>query len=250
MEGFGGTFNPRLGLIWEPWKGAAWKVLYGEAFRAPNSYERNYYDAQSGLPEVGPEKVHTYEVKFDQYFARQYRAGVSLYHMDVNDLISLYDLGEDTGSLGVDFAFRNLDRARAKGVEFELERKSESGFSARFGYSIQKAEDTATGDELSNSPRHLLTLSLIAPVFKDKLFTGLELQYRGIARTLSREEAGDFVLMNLTVFSQKLIKNLEASASVYNLLGTRYVHPGSQDHLQDVIMQNGRQFRVKLTYRF
>jgi outer membrane receptor for ferrienterochelin and colicins len=60
--------------------------------------------------------------------------------------------------------------------------------------------------------------------------------------------------VNLTLFSQNLIKGLELSATIYNLLDTRYDDPATQGqgrtHLQDLIEQDGRTFRVKLTYRF
>jgi iron complex outermembrane receptor protein len=57
-------------------------------------------------------------------------------------------------------------------------------------------------------------------------------------------------VVNLTLFSQNIIKNLEFSASVYDLLNTQYWDPASDFHVEDVIEQNGRSFRVKVTYRF
>ena len=38
-SGFGGTTNPRLGLIYHPFSSTTAKVLYGSAFRAPVPYE-------------------------------------------------------------------------------------------------------------------------------------------------------------------------------------------------------------------
>jgi len=61
---------------------------------------------------------------------------------------------------------------------------------------------------------------------------------------------GPSALVNLTLFSKNLVKNLEASAGVYNLLDTTYFDPASRFHLQNKIAQDGRTFRVKLTYRF
>src|SRR5439155_21305588 len=37
---FGGTTNPRLGLIYHPFQPTTFKLLYGSAFRAPEVYER------------------------------------------------------------------------------------------------------------------------------------------------------------------------------------------------------------------
>jgi iron complex outermembrane receptor protein len=67
---------------------------------------------------------------------------------------------------------------------------------------------------------------------------------------LQGQDAGGFGVVNLTLFSQKLIKNLEFSASVYNLLDRRYSDPASSFHAMDLIQQDGRSFRLKLTYRF
>jgi outer membrane receptor for ferrienterochelin and colicins len=47
-----------------------------------------------------------------------------------------------------------------------------------------------------------------------------------------------------------LLKGLEMSASVYNLLDETYDDPSTPFHRQDAIEQDGRAFRLKLTYRF
>lgn len=54
----------------------------------------------------------------------------------------------------------------------------------------------------------------------------------------------------MTLFSQKLIKGVEISAGVHNLFDTKYTYPGSNDHLQNLIPQDGRSVRVKLSYKF
>ena len=64
------------------------------------------------------------------------------------------------------------------------------------------------------------------------------------------EDAAGYGIVNFTLFSQNLIKGLEISASVYNILDRRYDDPASRFHVQDVIQQDGRSFRVKVTYRF
>jgi iron complex outermembrane receptor protein len=57
-------------------------------------------------------------------------------------------------------------------------------------------------------------------------------------------------VVNFTLLSRELIKNLEASVSIYNALDRRYGDPATRFHRQDVIEQDGRSFRVKLVYRF
>jgi len=47
-----------------------------------------------------------------------------------------------------------------------------------------------------------------------------------------------------------VVKGLEVSASVYNLFDRKYGEPGSGEHPQDVIEQDGRSVRLQLTYGF
>jgi iron complex outermembrane receptor protein len=101
------------------------------------------------------------------------------------------------------------------------------------------------------------------PLIKDKLFVGVEFQYtsdrlslfnttdaHGEPVTLQGENAGGYGVVNLTLLSRNLIKNVEFSASLYNLLDHHYADPASNFHVQDVIQQDGRSFRVKLIYHF
>jgi outer membrane receptor for ferrienterochelin and colicin len=69
-------------------------------------------------------------------------------------------------------------------------------------------------------------------------------------KTLADHYADNFWITNLTMTYENLVKGLELSASVYNLFDVDYGHPGGGEHVQDIIEQDGRSFRVKLTYRF
>jgi len=48
----------------------------------------------------------------------------------------------------------------------------------------------------------------------------------------------------------RLWERVALSASVYNLFDRDYGDPASTEHLQDVIEQDGRTFRVKVTASF
>jgi iron complex outermembrane receptor protein len=146
--------------------------------------------------------------------------------------------------------FKNIGEVEAKGLEFELEGKWESGLTGRISYTFQEAEDKQTGQTLTNSPQHLAKINLIYPLLKDRVFAGFEEQYTSRRKTLEGDFAKASYLTNITLFSKNLVKNLEASVSFYNLFNYRYGDPGSEEHVQDIIAQDGRSFRIKLTYRF
>jgi len=109
----------------------------------------------------------------------------------------------------------------------------------------------------------MVKLNLTVPLYRDKIFAGVEFRFvssrlsldnttdaAGQPLTVQGTTAGSYGLVNLTLFSQKLVKNLEVSASIYNLLNRQYEDPATLFHVQDTIQQDGRSFRVKVTYRF
>jgi iron complex outermembrane receptor protein len=107
-----------------------------------------------------------------------------------------------------------------------------------------------TNRRLLNSPEHLGKLNVSVPLYQDKVYAGFELQYSSAVDNIRRVSTDGYVLANFTLFSRELVKGWEASASVYNLFNEDYGYPGGPEHLQDTVQQNGRNFRVKLTYRF
>ena len=244
---FGSNVSPRAGLIYRPFDKTTLKLLYGEAFRAPNAYELYYSDggiSQKPNPRLDAEKIQTYEFVVEQY-VKNYRFTASTYYYKINDLIS-YQIDPSDG-IG---QFRNVGDVESKGIEFEAEGKWAHGIEGRASFSMQQSTDKDTGKMLTNSPKQLGKLSLFIPVIPEKLSTGIEVQYTGWQRTPKGDVAGGHVTANLTLLSRELIKNLEISGSIYNILDQKYGNPAPIENRQSVIMQDGRHFRLKLTYRF
>ncbi len=243
----GSTVNPRLGLIWEPVDTTTLKLLYGTAFRAPNVYELYYVSAgtQKANPSLKPEKIATYEFIVEHSLQQNFRLTADVYRNMISDNIT--QVIDPTDGLLV---YKNMGQVDARGVEFEAERLWDSGTRLRTSYAWQISRDEATQAELVNSPRHLVKLNYSVPVWKEGMRTGLELRYTSSRKTLAGGNAGGHLLTNLTLLSERLKENLDISASVYNLFDIRYADPGAQEHVQDLIMQDGRNYRLKLTYRF
>jgi iron complex outermembrane receptor protein len=244
---FGGTFNPRLALIYEPFDRFAVKLLYGSAFRAPNAYEL-YYDDATTIKVMGalePETIDTYEIVLEKYLTDKVRVSLSGYYYSIDNLIALT---EDTSD-GLLY-FQNLDTVEGRGIELEINGKLPWGMEARAGYAYQRARNADSGEELVNSPRHQAKLNLSVPLYQEKLFAGAELRTMSSRKTLTGKESDSPFVANLTLYSKDWVKGLEISASVYNVFDQRYGDPGSEEHMQDLIEQDGRTFRVKLTYSF
>lgn len=245
---FGGTTNPRLAFIYSPTEKSAIKLLYGSAFRIPNDYELFY--SIPGLnapnPELKPEKIKTYELVYEHYFGEGFRTSVSGYYYRIKNLI------DQTLTGAGEVMYDNTDEIRAKGAELELDNKWSNGSEGRASYTIQRAESSLTGEPLSNSPSQLAKLNFSMPMVKDKIFAGLEEQYTSRRRTEGGNYAPGTYVSNFTLYTRNLLNRLEVSASIYNLMNKKYSDPVSFADLNplDTVQQDGRTYRLKLTYAF
>ena len=229
---FDPAIDPRVALIYNPLKKSTLKAIYGTAFRAPNFSELS----DPRFPDIAPEKITTYELVYEQEIGSHLRSSVSGFYNEMQHLIVF-----QSGS------FTNFD-AETKGMELALDGFWTNGIRARLSYSLQETKDHSLRWKLPDSPNHLVKLNLSVPLIKEKLFAGVEFQYSskrhslhnttdgsGQPITVQGEEAAGYGIVNLTLFSQKLVKNLECSASLYNVLDRKYGDPASGFHRQDII---------------
>ena len=243
---FGGTLNPRIALIYSPEENTALKFLYGQAFRAPDDYEL-YYDAvgYEPNPALRPETIKTTELVFEKYFHKYTSLSASGFYNVIGGFIS-----ETTDPGSGLIRYSNLEDVHGKGLEFQLSEKRPSGWEGRLSYTVQDAHSQLTGVDLVNSPRHLAQINLIAPLLRKRLFAGLEGQEVSRRESVKRTVAGGYFVANATVSSKEMFGRLQASASLYNLFNKRYADPSGNELRQDSVLQDGRNFRVKLAYRF
>jgi len=242
---FGGNLKPRVALIYHPEAKTTVKLLYGEAFRAPNAYELYYYPAAVLTnSKLKPETIATSELVFEKYLGDHLRLSASGYLYRLKGLIT-----QQTDSLG-QITFTNQERIASRGLEFELEGKLANGIEGNIAYTLQRTRDRDTGQDLTNSPKHLGKLNLIAPILKRSVFAGFQLQYSSPRLTLNGTSLPPLYLANLTFFSKKLAKGLDTSFGAYNLFNQKYGDPGSEEHVQNSIEQNGRNFALKFTFHF
>lgn len=228
------------------------KLLYGTAYHAPSPNELYYNDggiSQIASPDLKPETITTYELVAEQQLGRHLSASASGFFYQIQDLIQETTLPPGNPNAG-GIQLENLGSAEAKGLELALKGAWAGGFAGRASYSLTDARDGMTGARLVNSPVHLVKLNLTAPLYREKIFANLEWNFASGRKTLAGRTAAAFGTANVTLFSRELVKGLEISASVYNLLDTKYSEPGGPEHVQDLIPQDGRNFRVKLTWKF
>jgi len=251
---FGATINPRLALIYQPVELTTVKLLYGTAFRAPSPNELYYSDgglSQVTSPGLQPETITTYELVLEQHLGKHLTASASGFYYEIKNLVEEVTLPPGNPNAGA-IQLQNLGSANAKGLELAMKGSWAHGFESRASYTLTDARDGMTDTRLVNSPVHLVKLGLTAPLYQEKIFATLEWDFESRRLTLAGQSARAVGIANFTLFSRNLVKGLEVSASVYNLFDTKYSEPAGPEHVPnlDVIQQDGRTFRVQLTYRF
>ncbi len=249
--------SPRGAIVFNATKSGTLKLLYGQAFRKPNIYETFYEDPLSGYkanPSLKTENIETTELLWEQRLGKNLLGIISLYNYGMNDLI---DQTIDPADSLVQF--RNVSRARASGLELELDMHLETGLSGYINYIYQDARDTDLDTRLTNSPAHGLKFGTSYPV-TDPLEASVDILYESERATIYSTTIDPYFLANLgfTFWPRKwlgqgrpgLFEGAEVSAQVRNLFDENYENPGGYEHRQDGIAQNGRNYLLKLKLEF
>jgi len=243
---FGGTTNPRAALICNPWEKTTFKFLYGQSFRAPNLFEL-YYTApgNEANPSLQPETVKTMELVWEQYFANHFRMTASGFYYPIHGLINQQVDAADGNAF-----FVNTGALDLRGFEFSLSRSLPRGLEGTASYSFQEATNTSTRMAVTNAPKHLIQASLSVPLIAQKMFASVDLQSVSKRVTLAGPYSGAYVVPNFTLFARDISKRWEISASLYNVFNQKYADPSGNGLVENIIVQDGRSFRIKVGYNF
>ncbi|MFN7916242.1 MAG: TonB-dependent receptor [Vicinamibacterales bacterium] len=243
---FGGTVNPRVGVIVSPTGGSTVKALYGRAFRAPNPFEL-YYDQDARSARLRPERIRTFEIVWEQRLAARLQVSGSAFGNRVSDLITQRAGSSETID-GLYYA--NADAVRARGVEVELQGELPGRVHVRLAQVVQAARLLSTGRIVSNSPRALATLVLDMPVPRSDAVFAFNGFYVGERRRVNGGVVAGAFVGNMSVTRRPSARGVGVGLTVYNVFGAAYGDPGSVEHRQDVLPQDGRTAMARLSWRF
>lgn len=240
----GSATTPRGALVYRPAPSTAVKLLYGEAFRAPNVYEVHYesQDEAIGNPDLGPERIRTVEAVCEQRLRPGVWGAVSAYRFRMRDLID--PVPADGGLL----QFRNGSAVTAAGLEAQVRGRTQMGLGITASWAVQRARSGA-GTRVTNSPTHIGRLRLTA-------FDGAFLQpallarYESGRRTVQQTRTDGYVVVDavLSTAPRSLGRGgrFRALLRIGNLLDADYRTPGGYEHAQDAIPQMGRNLALRL----
>ncbi len=127
-----------------------------------------------------PEKISSYELVYEQGDrALPGRSSVSGYYDRMDNLINL-----ESGS------FTNIVMLTSLGLNSRSEGRWEYDIRTRLSYTLQHSENRATDAGLPDSPMHLVKFNVSAPLYADKIFAGLEIQYTSSSHTVFSDLSG------------------------------------------------------------
>lgn len=243
-SGLAGVTSPRVAVIHRIGQETTLKLISGSAFRAPNAFERYYAlpgpGGQLPNPGLAAETIRSNELALVRQFGPHARLSATVFDSTVNAIITQIQ------TPGVpEPRFENGARIRARGVEFEYERRWLSGAALRASVSAARVGD---GQQV-NAPRQLAKINLAAPLGASAWRAAVEAQYVG-ARGTAPKAAPAFWVVNANLVRSRLLRNAEASLAIYNLLDRRYADPGSFDHRQDRLAQDRRSLLARISYAF
>jgi outer membrane receptor for ferrienterochelin and colicins len=243
---YGGVMAPRAALVFRPEPATTCKLMWGESFRIPNTYEREYYDPMGTFKRNGnlrPERITTSEIYVTHRFAANVLGTIAGYHYDLHDLV---DLGYDPAdSVQV---YMNIEDVRSDGVEAELEIFLESGIRFFGRYMFQHSR-LPSNETLSNSPAHIVRAGFFLPVWGG---TGIsfESSWESRRRTVQGDCTAPFVLANLGFMLQPFDGGPTALFTIRNVFNTPYAYPAGFEHVMSSIQQDGRSYSVRLSCGF
>ncbi len=244
---FGGTTNPRVGVIWRFMEDAHLKLLFATAFRAPNFQEMYLINNPSrlGNPNLDPEKVNTYEIGLGYNFTKHIKGNINYFYNRVRDRIIL----DTTKSPD---QFDNSGGARVIGIEAELKANIGDDNYIFANYTFQDAEETRNRNRLPYVPEHKANLGVNVGIGKH-VNANLHTFISGPRPREDGDTRGNlpsYMLVNLTLIGKKFMDNFEITGSVFNLFDKGYEYPAPKNTVPTDFPQQGRSFMVEMRYEF
>ncbi|SJZ91432.1 iron complex outermembrane recepter protein [Trichlorobacter thiogenes] len=222
---FGDTLNPRIGLVWNVLESVDLKLLYGQAFRAPNFQE--LYNINNpvvvGNPHLKPEKIQTYEAGVAWRLNRYFATNLNYFFSTINDQIGWVP----STVAGQPAVNANIGKTETQGVELGFNGAVGTDLYWKLNYTYQDPRDISNDRRLPYVPSHRASgsvnyaLTRYLNLHTDLLWTGPRPRDTGDTRS----EMPAYTTVDLSATLKNFYKTLEIQATVRNLFDQRYSDP-------------------------
>ena len=256
----GFIFNPRLGMVWEPFEWAWVKLLYGKAYRAPTTNEQyKIMGLDMGNEKLKYEEIKTSElscgIKFNRFYSQ-----ISLYYNQLNNLI----LQQSINDSSLIKSYFNTGKNISYGAEFETKYFVTKSIYTFLNYSYCQSEDTrllfgvkyklshpnvsynklnyGLNIQFFKNVSYCLIFNYVGPITKFKDTTKDDGSY------ISKDKVGDYFLLNSSLRITNIFKGFDLSLYGYNLLNQTYYFQDDINAHQPA--QQKINFLIRASYSF
>jgi iron complex outermembrane receptor protein len=196
-------------------------------------------------PDLRPENIDATELVLEQYVGSRWRVSMNGFTYHLRGLVGQTEDPAD-GLL----VYRNLNAVDSQGFEVEAEGRWARDLRVRISQTVQRSLDPDIQERLTNSPTSVFQATVESPLGRTGLRASMDMQSLSGRRTLVGTWTSGHTVTNLTISTPRLGRRLEVNASIWNLFGSTYGDPGSEEHRQTLIPQDGRTVGVKARMQF
>jgi outer membrane receptor protein involved in Fe transport len=253
-DDFGSAFSPNLGVAYHFLPNWQFKLLYGQAFRAPSF--RELYKLPTGTslqgdPELQAESVKTWQTVLEWKSSNNLTTSITAYHNDFSDTINTF-----VNENGIS-TFENQADSQSFGFDLELRGKIPSPAIDLSWFTIVSYIDSQQADG-SDRPGVASWLGSAGfdYSFAKNINLNTTMHYTGeiyLDPTDPRDEPESYLLVDtaITIYNALgRLHGLDTTWSIHNLFDQDYVYPEISGKMPGHFPRPGISTELWLTYHF
>lgn len=241
----GDTLNPRFALVYNTDFGATFKLMYGQAFRAP-SIRQTSQGRGLGNSNLKAEEIKTLEFAWLQSFSKNIHSSVTYFYSWSDNKIDTV-FRENPPPDELTRRFDNIDGTlKTSGIEFELQAQLSDEFSLRSAYTYLLDTEENPCRVAKNM------LSLIANYQYKDININLNGYYHSEIEQETQDgifSLDDYWLLNTNI-RYKLTDHFTIVGQGHNLLDEEYFSSTKLPNIENGIPNRGRTYSVGIEVAF
>lgn len=242
---FGDSVNPRLVLVWQTSDQLTSKLMYGQAFRAPN-YQELFAETSFTLPNpsLNPERSETWEISFAYKVTKDLYFGLNLYRFHLTDMIlpqSVPDLPK--------LQYQNTGEQIIHGLELEARWQPTDDLRLSGNYTYRDPDESELTTNVSpNREAYLRADWRLHPDWNWNLQSNWVGERARISAGDMRPPVDDYWITDTTL-RYKGLKQWEFAASVRNLFDQQ-AYEYTRSSIPNDLPLPGRNLYLEIRYLF
>jgi len=213
------VFAPRLGLVYNPSKTVYFKLLYGEAFRTANHFEKHVgtQGVLFGYEKLKPERIKTLDLGANFLLSENYNLRVNYFNENTSDLITRVPTSkpEEHGEKAAEYD--NSTGQKINGIEFQFDGNIQNLGVFGINMSLNSAKNKANDEKYDYIAGTSIKGWVIMNLTDNFRFTPSFIHYG------KRHESEAYTLLNCKVSYN--INNMSFYIIGKNLLDKDYTYP-------------------------